>query len=101
MSDFKATDGTKAIAPTLGSAWGDIAFAQANEFVAVGQTPRQAASIVASLMIENAWVVAGCGVIAEGGKPDKDKFRAVVEAVLERITFDASSVEGPNVGSTT
>jgi len=62
-------------------------FNQADEFISAGQTAREATSIVASILIDAAWVVAGCGAVSEGVTPDKDKFRAVVEDVLDRVSF--------------
>lgn len=84
---IKATDAAKSLIPTLGQSFQDTAFAQANEFVDAGQSPKEAGSIVANIMIEAAWIVAGCGVVADGGRPNKDNFREAVEAALERITF--------------
>lgn len=87
MADFNATEATRRLMPTLGKSFQDAAFAQANEFVDAGQSPKEAGSIVANLMIEAAWIVAGCGVVADGGTPNKDNFRAAVEAALDRINF--------------
>jgi hypothetical protein len=98
---FTTTDATKKVIPTLSGMWESIAFEQAKELVDTGQSPREATSCVAHIMIENAWIVAGCGVVADGGTPDKDRFRAVVEAVLERIVFGGSSDEISPEGSET
>lgn len=86
-NEFDATDASMKLIPTLGQAFQDAAFAQADEFINAGQTVREASSIVAYLLIEAAWVVAGCGVLADGKKPDPNKFRAAVEATLQRIAF--------------
>lgn len=87
MADFTATAEARALMPTLKTSFQDAAFAQANELVDAGQSPKEAGSIVANIMIEAAWLVAGCGVVADGGTPNKDNFRAAVEVALERITF--------------
>ncbi len=91
MSDsdntFEATEATKALFPTLGKSIEDFAFAQANEFIEAGQTAREAASIVANMMIRAAWTVASIAVLSEGGVPDKDKFRSSVEAQINTINF--------------
>ena len=81
-------DGAEKLVPTLGEAFVRAAFAQAEELVSVGQTAREAGSIIANLMVEAAWAVAASCTRAEGIEPDKDKFRAVVEAVLARVRFD-------------
>ncbi|MNU10422.1 hypothetical protein D3C72_2575600 [compost metagenome] len=39
------------------------------------------------MLIRSAWSVAAIGVLSVGGEPDKEKFRATVEAQLEAITF--------------
>ena len=85
--EFKGTEETKRLMPTIGTALEDMAFAQANDFIAAGQSAREAASIIANLMIRTAWLVAATGALTEGVEPDKDKFRSNVEAMLESIQF--------------
>lgn len=88
MSDeFKTTEPSKKLMNTLGKSFEDAAFDQTDEFVNAGQTVREATSIVAYLMVHAAWVTAGCGAISENHVPDKDKFRALVEMVLDRVEF--------------
>jgi hypothetical protein len=95
MAEFNATERSKPLMPTLAKSFQDVAFAQADEFINAGQSVKEAASIVANILVETAWVVAGCGVVADGGVPNKDNFRAAVEATLERITF-----KDPEAGDT-
>lgn len=87
MAEFDATEKSKALMPTLAKSFQEVAFAQADEFISAGQSAKEAASIVANILVEAAWIVAGCGVVADGGTPNKDNFRAAVEATLDRITF--------------
>lgn len=84
---FDATEATRKRLPTVASIIDDFAFAQANEFISAGQSEREATSIVANMLIRSAWSVAAIGVLSVGGEPDKEKFRATVEAQLEAITF--------------
>lgn len=88
---FEGTEQTKRLIPTIRETLDEIAFAQANEFIAAGQSPREATSIIANLMIATAWAVAASGAISEGVVPDKDKFRANVEAMLDAIKFRAGA----------
>lgn len=92
-SDFTKTDAARKLFPTILDNWEASAFAQANEFALLGQKPSEAGSIVANMLIQIAWVVAGCGVATEGREPNKDKFRAAVEDALERIKFQPPSSE--------
>lgn len=87
MVEFSATDTSRKLMPTLAESFEALAFAQADEFINAGQSPKEAGSIVANMLIETAWIVAGCGVVADGGNPNKDNFRAAVEAVLDRVSF--------------
>ncbi len=84
---FEATEATKTRMPTLSKIIEEFAFAQANEFIDAGQSVREATSIVANMLVRTAWVVAGCGVISEGGEPDREKFRSTVEAQMDAISF--------------
>ena len=84
---FDATEKAKVLFPTLSTALQQFALAQADEFISAGQSAREATSIVANIMIGVAWTVAAIGVLSEGGDPDKDKFRAAVEAQLASISF--------------
>lgn len=85
--NIEPTEKTRSLMPTIGEALQDVAFKQADEFISAGQTVRQATSIVARLLIDAAWVVAGCGALSDGVTPDKDKFRGVVEDVLRVVAF--------------
>lgn len=85
--EFKGTEQTKRLMPTIGEALEATAFAQADEFMTAGQSAREATSIVANLMIRTAWLVAATGAISEGAEPDKDKFRSNVEVMLDTIRF--------------
>lgn len=85
--EIKHTEKSKELAPTLQQAFTDLAFKQADEFIGAGQSAREAGSIVAHMLIQSAWIVAACGVKADGGTPDKDRFRAACEAALEHIQF--------------
>ncbi|TBY90464.1 hypothetical protein E0H40_12815 [Rhizobium leguminosarum bv. viciae] len=84
---FDATEATRQRLPTVANIIDDFAFAQANEFIDAGQSEREATSIVANMLIRAAWKVAAIGVLSQGGEPDKEKFRATVEAQLSAITF--------------
>lgn len=87
MAEFDATEKSRALMPTLAQSFQEVAFNQANEFITAGQSAKEAASIVANILVETAWMVAGCGVLSDGGTPNPDNFRAAVEATLQRITF--------------
>ncbi|MGO7686227.1 hypothetical protein ACC696_16405 [Rhizobium ruizarguesonis] len=91
MSDdsttFDATEATRQRLPTLANVIDDFAFAQANEFINAGQNEREATSIVANTLIRAAWKVAAIGVLSQGGEPDREKFRASVDAQLSAITI--------------
>lgn len=98
MTDvFEAKPGTAVHMPLLSEALINFAFNQAQEFVESGNSVREATSICANLLLDAAWKVAGAGAAADGFEPNKDKFRARVEDVLERVSFsklgdeDASS----------
>lgn len=94
MADkIETTEKTKSLMPTLGENLQALAFKQADEFISAGQTVREATSIVASLLIDAAWVVAGCGAVSDGVTPDQDKFRGVVEATFQNITFKDPSTK--------
>lgn len=101
MTKFEATENSLALMPTLAQSFQDVAFAQADEFINSGQTVQEATSIVASILVETAWIVAGCGVVSGGGTPDKDKFRAVVEAAFEHIKFKEHDATEQIVSTTT
>lgn len=88
---FEGTEETMRLMPTLRESLETLAFAQANEFLTAGQSAREATSIVANLMIHTAWVVAASGAVCEGVDPDKDKFRACVENVLDIIQYKAKT----------
>lgn len=92
---FKPTEASAALMPTLADTIQDFAFKQANEFIDAGQSTSEAGSIVAALLIEAAWMVAGAGVLADGRDPDADNFRAAVEEMLTRVRFkSADAVSG-------
>lgn len=92
---FETSEASKALMPKLGDVVQDFAFTQAGEFVDAGQSIGEAGSIVAHLLIEAAWLVAGAAVLADGRNPDRDHFRAAVEDVLARIQFkDISEIDG-------
>lgn len=91
MAKFTSTEASRKLMPTLAESFQTLAFAQADEFINAGQSATEATSIVANIMIDTAWIVAGCGVLADGGTPNKDNFRAAVEAVLDRISFNDPS----------
>lgn len=82
MDDFEITDDAKAEWPTMVDQVSNAAFTQANEFVALGQSPSEAGSMTAHAFIIAAWHVAAAGKIADGGTPDPDKFRDAVEKSL-------------------
>lgn len=84
---FVGTKKTKRLIPSVGAILEDAAIAQAEEFIAAGQTPRQATSIVANLMIRAAWIVAATGAFAEDDNPDPNRFRASVEEILAAVKF--------------
>ena len=84
---FEVTDGTKAEWPTYIDGVCNMAFIQADEFMALGQSPSEASSIVAQAMIIAAWQVAASGKVADGGTPDPDKFRAAVNEILDVVKF--------------
>lgn len=85
--EFEAKPGTAVHMPLLSEALINFAFNQAQEFVDSGQSVREATSICANLLLDAAWKVAGAGAAADGFDPNKDKFRARVEDVLERVSF--------------
>jgi len=91
---FDATEATRHRLPTVANIIEDFAFAQANEFISAGQSEREATSIVANMLIRSAWSVAAIGVLSVGEQPDKDKFRATVEAQLAAISFTPKTKEG-------
>jgi hypothetical protein len=96
MSDeFEAKGGTLEAIQPLGQRLSDFAFAQANEFIDFGQSPREAGSIVAGILLHVAWEIAGCGATADGFFPDKDKFRRRVEEVMERRSFAKPQTPSP------
>ncbi len=95
--EFEAKPGTAAHMPLLSEALINFAFNQAQEFVDSGQSVREATSICANLLLDAAWKVAGAGAAADGFDPNKDKFRARVEDVLERVSF--SKMEDGEVSS--
>jgi hypothetical protein len=88
-NEFEPKIGALEAMKTIGQHVCDFAFAQANQFVDLGHTPREAGSIVANILIQAAWEIAGCGAAADGVVPDPDKFRMCVEGVIERIEFKA------------
>lgn len=98
MSDpaetFDATEKARIRIPTMAKIIDDFAFDQAGEFIAAGQSTREATSIVANMLIRSAWTIASIAVLDAGGVPDKDKFRAAVESQLESITFKTIKKEG-------
>jgi len=91
---FEATEKARVRIPTMAKIIDDFAFDQAGEFIAAGQSTREATSIVANMLIRSAWTVASVAVLEAGGVPDKDKFRAAVEAQLNSITFTTIEKEG-------
>lgn len=95
--EFEAKPGTAVHMPLLSEALINFAFNQAQEFVESGNSVREATSICANLLLDAAWKVAGAGAAADGFEPNKDKFRARVEDVLERVSF--SKVDDEHVSS--
>lgn len=91
--EFEAKTGTEARIPTLLNTLSDFAFGQAEEFIICGHSAGEAASICANIMLIAAWEVAASGEISDGRKPDKDRFRARVEEVFERVKFADESGE--------
>lgn len=85
---IEVTDESSKAWPTYLDQVRDFAFAQADEFVLLGQDARSAGSIVANTLVIAAWEVASAGKIAHGGKPDPEKFRAAVNYVLEKFDFE-------------
>jgi hypothetical protein len=94
MSDFEISDDSWEKWPTMADTVANNAFTQASEFMAMGQSPSEAGSIVAHAFIIAAWQVAGCGRMADGYTPNPDNFRSAVEKVLERVKFDQKEGEG-------
>lgn len=92
--EFEAKPGTAVHMPLLSEALINFAFNQAQEFVESGNSVRESTSICANLLLDAAWKVAGAGAAADGFEPDKDKFRARVEDVLERVSFSKLDDEG-------
>lgn len=90
--EFKATDEAAKRLEPVGQTILEFAFQQAEEFIDLGQSPREAASIVANMMLRAAWVVAGSGAVAENLTPDPEKFRACVEKVLETVAWERDEV---------
>lgn len=91
--EFEAKPGTALHMPLLSEALINFAFNQAQEFVDSGQSVREATSICANLLLDAAWKVAGAGAAADGFVPNKDKFRARVEEVLQQVSFSKADEE--------
>lgn len=84
---FESTEASKLLMPTTQQVLEDFAFRQADEYLAAGQTVREATSIVANFLLQTAWIVAASGALSGGAEPDKDKFRGCVENHLDTIQF--------------
>lgn len=54
-----------------------------------GLTPQMAGSVVAHIMLQEAWAIAGAGKILSGaGMPDPEKFIEAALAQTESVSFD-------------
>lgn len=84
---FDATEASKSKLPTFGTMIQDFAFRSADDFIDLGQSPLEAGSIVANAFIRAAWLVAGCGAVADDTSPDPERFRRRVDEVLASIKF--------------
>ncbi|KPF47095.1 hypothetical protein [Rhizobium sp. AAP43] len=88
MSDtFDYKPGAASRIPLLSEALLHYAFNQADEFVTLGHSVREATSTVANFMLDAAWNVAASGAVADGFVPNKDRFRARIEDVMSRSSF--------------
>lgn len=85
--EFKATDKAKCLFDPVSKSIEDAAFKLADDFIGAGQSPREACSLVAHLLLRTAWGVAGAGAIADGHEPRPEAFRDAVEKTLTDISF--------------
>ena len=90
---FKATEETKAAFPAASQQLEAAAFSMADDFLNSGQTPSEATSLVAHMMVRVAWKVALCGRLADGAEPNPDAFREVVEDALNATRFAEPSAD--------
>ncbi|WP_296100256.1 hypothetical protein [uncultured Agrobacterium sp.] len=86
-NEFSVTDASRRIFPTLRDTVKQWAFDQSDEFINAGQKPDEATSLVAGILLEVGWIVAGSGAMASGRQPDPAKYLHAAEGALERIKF--------------
>lgn len=93
MATFKPNDAAKIRIPTLSEAFAIFCISQAEEFMDLGHSNSEACSIVANMMVREAWVIAATGVISDGKKPNPDNFRAAVNDMIDSVKFSADIEE--------
>ncbi|KQZ96802.1 hypothetical protein ASD74_05975 [Rhizobium sp. Root564] len=86
-NEFSVTDASRCIFPKLRDTVKQWAFDQSDEFISAGQKPDEATSLVAGILLEVGWIVAGTGALASGRQPDPSKFLHAAEGALDRIKF--------------
>lgn len=84
---IKVADGTKKAFPTIRETVERSSFALADELICYGQTPSEAGSIVANVLLQAAWLVAATARIADGETPNSDNFREAAERALAFYDF--------------
>lgn len=87
MSEFKPKESSRTAITTIMTTIRNFARDQTEELMLAGEDADKATSIVANMMVREAWIIASIGVIAMGRKPNPDNFRAAVEDMLGTVSF--------------
>lgn len=73
---------------TIAETFREIADAYATEMIHAGSDPQMAGSVVANIMMREAWIIAGTAKIMAGkGKPDFDVFIEAARDMSKTVTF--------------
>ena len=98
MSDdtFELTPDARSQIPSISDAIAAYAERFSDELMAVGLPIEQATSVVANVLVREAWVIAAVGRLSASGVPDPDRFRALCEQAIAEVQFKAlAPVESP------
>ena len=90
MSDrdsFEPTPASRAKIPSISDGIAAYAEQFCDELMSAGLPPDQAASVVANVLLREAWVIAAVGRLSVGGVPDPDRFRARCEDAIANVKF--------------
>lgn len=90
---FEATPATLERIPPMVEVVRGMATDMADQLIDAGLPVNQAGSVVANILLQEAWIVAAVSKMAVGGVPDPAVFTSSVEEMLALVRFDRDERE--------